>query len=222
MPFTVEDFDDLLRLLEQRPEWRAELRRHVLTEDLLGLPGVVRELAEAQQRTERHLAELAAAQTRAAAALESLTGRVGKLAGEMLEWRYERRAGPYFSRLARKLRVVNTSALADMLDDAIHAGRLTDAEREAVLDADLVLGGPRREDGADVSLVVEISAGVGIADVTRASERAAVLAKIDRPAVLVVAGEWINPEAVAAAHAYGVWQVLDGRATPPTSASSSS
>jgi hypothetical protein len=117
---------------------------------------------------------------------------------------------------------VNTSALADMLDDAIHAGRLTDAEREAVLDADLVLGGQRREDGADVYLVVEISAGVGIADVTRASERAAVLAKIDRPAVLVVAGEWINPEAVAAAHAYGVWQVLDGRATPPTSTSSSS
>src|SRR5262245_35790837 len=99
MPFTVEDFGDLLRLLEQRPEWRAELRRHVLTEELLGLPGIVRELAEAQQRTEDRVAELAAAQqrtedrvaelataqARAAAALESLTGRVGKLAGEMLE-----------------------------------------------------------------------------------------------------------------------------------------
>jgi hypothetical protein len=33
-----------------------------------------------------------------------------------------------------------------------------------------------------------------------------------------VAGEWISPEAVAAAQAHGVWQVLDGRATPPTGA----
>ena len=50
---------------------------------------------------------------------------------------------------------------------------------------------------------------------TRAAERADILTKLGRPAVPVVAGEWINPEAVAAAEAYGVSQVLDGRATPP-------
>ncbi|RMF83078.1 MAG: hypothetical protein D6736_22150 [Nitrospinota bacterium] len=38
MPFTVEDFRDLLRLLEQHPEWRSELRRWVLSEELLSLP----------------------------------------------------------------------------------------------------------------------------------------------------------------------------------------
>ena len=38
MAFTVRDFRDLVELLEQHPEWRAELRRLVLTEELLALP----------------------------------------------------------------------------------------------------------------------------------------------------------------------------------------
>ena len=139
MAFTVEDFQDLLRLLEQHPEWRVDLRRYVLAGELLELPAVVRELAE-QTR------ELATAQARAGAALEALAGRAGKLEGDMLQLRYERRAHAYFSRLARKLRVVDTSALAEMLDDAVDAARLTEVEREAVLLTDLVLSGQRRED----------------------------------------------------------------------------
>ena len=59
MAFTVGDFHDLVRLLEQHPEWRAELRRLVLTEDELGLSAALRQLAEAQARTEEGLARLA-------------------------------------------------------------------------------------------------------------------------------------------------------------------
>ena len=58
MAFTVRDFRDLVALLEQHPEWRAELRRLVLTEELLALPQVVRELVDAQQRTEQRLERL--------------------------------------------------------------------------------------------------------------------------------------------------------------------
>lgn len=62
--FTVQSFHDLVRLLEAQPEWRAELRRLVLTEDLLTLPDLVRELVEAQRRSEERLAAL---ETRTAA-----------------------------------------------------------------------------------------------------------------------------------------------------------
>jgi DNA repair exonuclease SbcCD ATPase subunit len=55
MPFEVEDYLELIRLLQERPEWRAELRRLLLTEELLGLPGLVRELVEAQRRTEERV-----------------------------------------------------------------------------------------------------------------------------------------------------------------------
>src|SRR6266852_2555766 len=105
VPFTVDDFQDLLRLLDQHPEWRAELRRHVLSDELLELPALTRQLAqhvdrlaEAQARTAEQLTTLTArvdalaeAQTGMAAQLgrladrvESLADRVGGLSGKML------------------------------------------------------------------------------------------------------------------------------------------
>jgi phage shock protein A len=58
MAFSVEDFQDLIRLLQERPEWRADLRRLVLTDELLALPELVRELVQAQQRTEVRVGRL--------------------------------------------------------------------------------------------------------------------------------------------------------------------
>lgn len=52
MAFTVNDFRSFVHLVYEHPEWRAELRQLVLTENLLALPQVVQELAEAQARTE--------------------------------------------------------------------------------------------------------------------------------------------------------------------------
>ena len=46
MAFTVEDFQDLVRLLAQHPEWRSELRRLLLSEELLMVP---ERLARAEQ-----------------------------------------------------------------------------------------------------------------------------------------------------------------------------
>jgi len=73
MAFTVNDFADLVRLLAQHPEWQAELRRLILTEDLLRLPAVVQELAEAQRQTGEQVMELTAAVARLEAAVEQLT-----------------------------------------------------------------------------------------------------------------------------------------------------
>jgi hypothetical protein len=102
MAFTVQDFHDLAALLTQHPEWRAELRRLVLTEELLALPQIVRDLAEAQQRTEQQIAQLVEAQRRTEQQIAQLveaqrrTERqivrlqhdVGELKGIVLEQRY--------------------------------------------------------------------------------------------------------------------------------------
>ncbi|MBI3797256.1 MAG: hypothetical protein HY268_09865 [Deltaproteobacteria bacterium] len=83
MPFTIEEFRDLVRMLEEKPEWRADLRRLVLTDELLSLPEQVaelrvyserrfQELAEAQARTEAKVAELADAQARTEAKMAEL------------------------------------------------------------------------------------------------------------------------------------------------------
>ncbi len=46
MPFTIKEFHDLVKILEKQPQWRDELRRLLLTDELLELPKVVRQLAE--------------------------------------------------------------------------------------------------------------------------------------------------------------------------------
>jgi len=76
MPFDVRDFHDLVRLLEAHPEWRAELRRLVLSEELLRLPELVRELVEAQARTQHQLEELTAR-------VDGLADRVDRLATQV-------------------------------------------------------------------------------------------------------------------------------------------
>jgi DNA repair exonuclease SbcCD ATPase subunit len=70
--FTITDFPDLVRLLSEHPEWQVELRRVLLADDFLALPGAVRELTEAQARTEQRLEELAQAQARTEQRLEEL------------------------------------------------------------------------------------------------------------------------------------------------------
>jgi chromosome segregation ATPase len=305
----------LLRLLDEHPDWRDELRRRLLSDDLLGLPSVVREiadglkaltarvdaLAEAQVRTEQRVEALVAVQVRIeqrlevlaeaqrrteerldalakqmealtarvdalaqdlqaltarvdalARQMEALTARVdalaqdlqaltgtvaqldtrvagletnvarldttvarldntvGRLDGDALEVRYQREAGAYFGRLARRVRVIEKTRLLDMLDDAVDQGRLTEEERDEVLLADLVLSGRRRQDGAEAYYVVEVSSAIDPHDVQRAINRAGLLARLGQPAVAVVAGRSIGPDAATYAQDNSVAQVLDG------------
>jgi hypothetical protein len=208
MPFSVEDFHDLVRLLAEHPEWRAELLQLVLSDELLELPALVRQLVE-------RVGTLADAQERTEARLKNVEGDVADLKGEVLESRYARRAGAYFSPLARRLRVLDPGRLADQLDDAVLAGQLTNQERTAILAADLVLTGVRRDDQEEIYLVVDVSWGIGVSDVARAAQRARLLERLGRPAMPVVAGDRIDSESEALARMHGVWWVLDGHTTAP-------
>ena len=285
MAFTVSEFRELIQLLEQQPTWRAELRRWVLTEEVLALPQTVHELAEAQRRTEErlgqiagHMDELTQRVAQLVVRLDELTQRVAQLTlrvdeltqrvaqltlrldeltlrvdeltqgvaqlvvrmdtltqrmeqlaetqlrmgsdlerlkGSDLERRYRERAHAYFSRLLRRTHVLSGNELGSLLDEAVLQGQLTEEEADDVLQADVVVRGRRREDRAEVYLVVEVSWGVGLSDVQRASERAALLARTGLRTLPVVAGFWVTPEAQEPARALQVWQVTDGRVTPP-------
>jgi hypothetical protein len=243
MAFTVRDFHDLIGILEQHPEWRADLRRLVLTEELLSLPQIVHDLAEAQQRTEQRVEELAEAQRRTEQRLADLVaaqqrteqrveelaeaqrrteqriGRlqddVGDLKGVVLEERYYRRASSYFSRLVRRSQVISSNELTALLAEAVARGALSEEGADDVGWADVVVRGQGREDGTDLYLVVEVSWGVGTSDVERAVRRAALLAQTGVQTLPVVAGDHIIDEAAELCRAMRVWQVLDGRVIAP-------
>src|SRR5215467_4330920 len=140
MAFTVQDFHDLVALLTQHPEWRAELRQLVLTEELLALPQIVRDLAEAQQRTERQVAQLAQqvaqlaqqvaqiveVQRRTERQIVRLQDDVGELKGIVLEQRYRNRAFAYFSRLVRRTHALMEDELVALLEEAVARGVLSE------------------------------------------------------------------------------------------------
>ncbi len=240
MPFTVEEFGDLVRILEEKPEWRVALRRLVLTDELLSLPEQVaslradtdrrfQELIEVQKRTEEQMAlltgqvaVLAEAQRRTeeqvaelVQAVHALTIDVGYLKGEVLENRYRTRGHAYFGRMVRRAHVLSSDELTSLFEEAIESGTLSEAEVDEIALADAVVRGKRREDGTDVYLVVEVSWGVGPSDVERAVQRAALLEKTGTPTVPVVAGRWVTSEAGRLAHAKQVWQITDGQAVSP-------
>src|ERR671923_93732 len=274
----VEDFQDLIRLLQARPEWRADLRRVVLTDELLALPEQVARLqvetdrrfhelaeqiaalAEAQRRTEGQVAALSEAQKRTEERVATLTEAqnriegqvarlieaqnrtneqiaaltrvvyaltedvrvlkidVGDLKGDNLERRYRERAPAYFGRLVRRMHVLSAEELAGLLEDAVEQGQLTEAEKDEAILTDVVVRGRYQGSGAEVYLVVEVSWGVGVLDVERAVQRAAVLGKLGIPALPVVAGKAVTAQAEQLAHEQHVWQVIDGQTVSPQSA----
>ncbi len=79
MPFTVKDFQGLLRLLEQQPKWKDELRAVLLGEEFLELPRLVKELARAQRAASRQIRALTQAQQRAEERMTRLEEAVAAL-----------------------------------------------------------------------------------------------------------------------------------------------
>jgi len=235
----VREFHDFVRILERRPDWREELRRLILTDELLKLPQVVRELVEAQRRTEEELKTLTArvdSLTRRvdslAAQMEVLTARVdslteaqvkteetlrrlgidvAELKGDSLERKYREKAPAYFGPLLRRAKSLSADELWDIVDRGIEEGVLTSEEAREVLDTDIVVRGRRWKDGKEEFLVVEVSWGVGVTDVERAVKRAELLRRLGLEVRAAVAGRGITSEAEGLAAEKGVERVIDGR-----------
>lgn len=224
MAFTVEDFRDLVQILDQKPEWLEELRRLVLTRELLELPQVVRELAgdlrtltqRVDQLTHR-VDQLGQRMEEVVVALTALTGDVrtlqvdvGGLKGMMLEMRYREHAPAYLGRIVRRCHALTDEELEALLAGAVEQGKLTEEEADRVMLADVVVRGRARQTQEPIYLVVEVSYGVGEGDVLRAVDRAGLLSRLGTPALPVVAGQGVIPQAAALAQSRGVWQVIDG------------
>ena len=222
MAFTVRDFTDLVRLLNKHPEWRSELRRIVLTDELLTLPDLVRELAEAQKRTELRVEELAEAIKKTQITLADLAynmqimigvqkdtnDRLGALTGTVLEIQYREHVGGYFGRWLKRARAVKPESLEETLEASLSHEELLEVLRLDLLVSGRLRGGP---DSPEIWLAVEVARVLDEEDVQRAVQRAALLRKAGYRAPPLIAGENIKLEAEAAAREKKVVVVQDGR-----------
>ena len=243
MAFTVEHFHELTRLLYERPEWRAELRSILLTEEILNMPRMLSELTATQQRTEEGLQrlevsvdQLAAAQQRTEEGLqrlearvdklistqqrtetrlEALTNNVGDLKGILLESQHRDRPYQHFRGIVLKARTVTIDELGLLTDAALEKALLTEAEAEDIELADAVVKGRDRQTRQPLHLVIESSWGIGVGDVKRAARRAVLLAKTGTVARPVAAGKWAAPDAHSTADELKVWLVINGHSLAP-------
>jgi hypothetical protein len=222
MPFELGDFQDLLRLLEDHPDWREALRVLLLPQELLTLPIVVRGLAETVAQLTARLDQLTATVARLAEGQERLSEgqerlsegqqrlevQMGEMRGWFLEQRYRTHAAAYFSRFLRQVQPVHIGRLADTLKERLEEGELGE-----VLLADLILTGRLSQPAGPLAIwvVLEVSATVDRRDVERAQRRARLLRQARYPAVGVAAGTEATAGARRAASEVGVALLLDGR-----------
>jgi chromosome segregation ATPase len=82
---SIEVARQLIAAMHSDPEVAAEVRRAVLSEDLLALPEIVRQLAEAQARTEARVEQLAVRMGELAVRMDELAVRMDELAVRMDE-----------------------------------------------------------------------------------------------------------------------------------------
>lgn len=226
MAFTVNDYRDLYRLLEEHPEWRADLRRLLLADDILELPRITRELAERldqltqrvddltvrmDQLTQRvdqlavQIAQLVRTVDSLANGQKVLTERVGDLIGWRVEANYRERPYAYFGVAMRKARTIRPDDIPEV-ERAREDGRISDRDWRDLLALDVLIQGRVgvAERARDVYLALEASSVINRTDVDRAFERAEILRGLGLPAIPAVGGNEITPDAEALARQRGV------------------
>lgn len=234
----VEDLHDLVRLLEERPEWRAELRKVLLGDELLQLPELVREileiqrqhsqaierLVEAQRRTEQRLEELAQAQKELSEAQKEMAEtqrEMSRQLNRLVEWQRGeagRRDGERYEQETLRRAVAlfaggeGGSAHQPHVQSALY-GWLSSVYHESIPE-------PTKDPSladivwwkGDQVVVAEVSLKVDAQDIHRARQRAETLRAAGVKTTPVVIGEeWATADTQALAQREGVeWMVAGG------------
>ena len=198
----------LFQALHEDPELLNEVRRLVLTEDLLAMPGQMAEVIERQDRMENRMDEVAEIQ-------KVMTDQLGYLTDAELEReivrilpsRLNRIYGLYRTRviLGRGVQSEHAGAFLDEVEDAKLASTISDGQGERIEETDMIVRARRREGRETIYIAVEASATIRQRDVTRAHDAAVALrAAFGAEAAAVAVGYEIRSEDRLRAESLGV------------------
>jgi len=183
----IKSYWDLLSVLKEHPDWLEELRKLILTEELLALPKKFDEFVKRYESfIENEFKPLKAT-------VEKQGNDVGSLKGDNFERKVKEKAPSYFGKLILKCRLIDTMELANSIDDAIlnKKATITDDERDDALKVDVVVTGfLRHNKEKKVFLAAEVSIIVDKTDVERAARRTKIIEKcLGIPGIPVVIGD---------------------------------
>ena len=190
---TINDISDLVRVLEERPDWRAAVRNLLLGEDMLNVPQQLAQLIE----TTNQFIEATNENFRVVnARLNRLEGKTGNLEGND----YERRIANRAMLRARRHFGLNNPVIAmsnylphspdfdRVLTRAVQSGEISDDDMYDLYEADIIVS-----DDDNRYVVFEVSLTADSDDIARAARRADVMAAIsDAESMAALATESIH------------------------------
>ncbi len=202
----IRSYFDLISILREHPDWLDELRKLILTEELINLPKkfdefvkqyqnfIENEFKPLKQTVQKQGEDIAVLKEDVAVLKEDvgvLKSDVGDLKGDSFERKVRERAPSYFGKIIRKCKLISHIELANILDDALDAGIIGDDERDDALLCDVVVTGALRNNKErKVLIVAEVSVVVDKQDVERAASRTKIIEKcMGLPGIPVVIGK---------------------------------
>ncbi len=218
MVAVIDTTEDLIRVLRKDPEIRDQVRRAILTDELLELPQKFAEMAETQARMLKTQAQMLERQAQMletqAQMLETqaqmlerqqrLEDRVGYLVGAELERRAFRILPARLNRIygLRRPRIVlrqgdytpDTQSFLDDVENALDTSLITEQQYERIVATDLIVRASRKEDRSPMYFAVEASGAVARRDIDRAiATSEALRAVYEVEAMPVAVGYRIHP-----------------------------
>ena len=209
-PTPIATFEDILAAMANNPRLAEAMRQHVLGQEFLQLPAIVRELRQTVAELARLVQDFIAATNERLERLEQdvadlkegqarLEGNMNRLIGSD----YERKAARRASRLAQRnlslsgMRVIyaittpDSNRFPELLDQSVANGNISVDQSDELENAGLILA------GAGQYVVAETSVTLDESDIRRARERADLLAKATANDVMATSiGAYALDEAV--------------------------
>ena len=127
---------------------------------------------------------------------------IGSIAGQHLQMRRPT--------VLKATGIAMDPAISDLIERAEEEGRITQEQANDLLRIDLIFTGRRRPDGATTHVAAELSITIGDDDITRASNRADILAQaINLPVLPAVIGARIDRQRTELAAENNVTVILE-------------
>ena len=197
--------EDIIRAIQVRPEVREQVRRAILTDELLELPQKFVELTRRFDELAQRFDELTATVQDMARVQSDHASLLGTLVGDRLERRSATIVPPRVTQMLglRRPRVMyhpnlmpgTETEFLSSVEDAADTGRITDDEEDRIKQTDLIIRSRRKSDGSEVWFAVEASGTIGERDISRASATAAALRTVfEQDTIAVVVGFRIRAE----------------------------
>ena len=211
---TINDINDLARILREKPEWVSTLRNLLLTQELLDLPEKFAQFVQTTndnfqlvnrrlERLEDDVAVLKEDMGLVKQDLNQVKGKMDNALGANYEFKIQRNigsiAGQYLNlrrvRVQQGPRTDRDPRLEEFLEQAEDQQLITKEQYLDLQRLDLVFTGRQQDRTGETTVAAEISITIGNNDIERAARRAQALNQaLNQEVIPVVIGAHIDEE----------------------------